>query len=163
MDKVDYEKAAELGGGDPARALGGVKEAFLRSGFKVTETGEAGFVVASPGISEIQHLPLLGASRARVTVIGPKLSVQAELGGIRRLTRNYLLIFLGGFLFFAALLTLAYWGKEPDSLTAIGIAFRGTAIPGLIVLNMVSRRKSQTIRALDSLLSQTSILPSAAA
>jgi hypothetical protein len=147
--------------GDPASALETVRSVLVHLNFRVTPIGPSEFQAAGPGMSHSFAHPLLGIAEARVSLLGRDLSLEADLGALRRFGR-WLGLFLGGMaIFMLALfvfLSSQGWlygrgGSRPvEGATLVGVILLPFA-PWLVILPLVLRSlRRKTVRAIDTLL-----------
>lgn len=72
---------------DAGEALEKARAVLLAAGFRAGASERGGVVFLGPGLNSTRQNPLLGASRLRLVARGERLSVDADLGGARRLGR----------------------------------------------------------------------------
>lgn len=91
---MDYQKTVSVGG-DPARALETVRMVFIQQNFRIIPIDAREFEVQGPGMNNNRGNPLLAVSRGRVALSGRTLSIEAELGALRRFSRVMTLFLVG--------------------------------------------------------------------
>lgn len=85
-DPFEYSATVPLPGGRQD-VLADARAMLLAAGFRAAGANPGSATFLSPGLNSTRQNPLLGASRLRVAARGGRLSVDAELGGARRLGR----------------------------------------------------------------------------
>jgi len=141
---------------DPARARDTVLQTLLPLGFEMINDSSYGFTVSGPGYRSTRQSPLLGISTAVFDFGRGQLTVDAELGGLNRMTRWLLIILISVGLIDASIF-FALWYYLPELNQQRWFLF----IPALTLLTWVFvnpfiiqflRRRCQD--AIDTLLSK---------
>lgn len=83
---MDYQKTVSVSG-DPAWALETVRQVFIQQNFRITSMDPREFEAVGPGMNNNHGHPLLAVSRARVSLSGRSLSIEADLDSLRRFSR----------------------------------------------------------------------------
>src|SRR5689334_8239393 len=73
--------------GDSEKAFGLAETALTALGFRLMGRTPARVELVGPGMNSSRESPLMGASRIELLSGGGKLSVEAELGGVARMSR----------------------------------------------------------------------------
>lgn len=140
--------------GDVDKALTFVITALTPMGFRVERKAIDSVELIAPGLQRTRQSALVGASRLRVVHRSGSLAVEAELGGVRRLTRFVLVfpialcLFLG-VVFSVINLTTDHRGAWLPAGVAIGI----NALVWLVIGPLLARHlKNKTLASLDALL-----------
>lgn len=151
---MTYEKTLRFQG-DRAAVLEAARNAFLHQGFRLVTDESGGFEVAGPGMSSTRELPLTGVSKARVRVGEADISIQAELGSLRKM--QYFAVLFPPSL--VLVLTAVFFFLLPH-----GELFAKTTAPALLLTwsiigpIMALRMRKRTVSALDSLLKNSVFL-----
>lgn len=88
---MDYSKTVPISG-DGRTILDQARNVFLQQGFDVSPISAQRFEARGEKLLRNNHNPYHGVSRATFMVAGGTLTVDAALGGVRRL-RNFLFVF----------------------------------------------------------------------
>ena len=141
--------------GDPEKAFGLAESALTALGFRLKERTGTKVELVGPGMNSSKESPLMGASRIELLSGGGKLSVEAELGGVVRMSRFVtlfpicLVLSLG--VVFSVVLGIGigpgFW------MGGVGGAVGGNAVLWLVLGPLMARWiRARTDRALDTLL-----------
>jgi hypothetical protein len=148
---VDYNGKIPIHG-DGRKLLEKAQSIFIQEGYTVSPISGHRFEASGGHPLQKNHSPIHGVSRAVFMVSPGTLTVEAELGGVRKI-RNFLLIFLpslGTFLAVTASLAEDFSDQPPYMPLAIAFVPLAPWVVLLPVLVYVYRRRA--IRALDSML-----------
>ena len=112
MNAADYRKTVEFSG-DPGRALSAGRSILMPLGYEIKPLSQTSFEAFGPGMMSSRQNAILGASYLRIVCEGRTLSMNAELGGIKRM-KSFLMIFLSSMaLLFMILFGALFWKKAP--------------------------------------------------
>lgn len=150
-----FEKTVRFDG-DAQRAVEAARDAFLLQGFILESAGPNGFEVAGPGMNSTRQHPLVGVSRARVTVSATgEISIRAELGGVRKM-QYFLMFFPAGLVLALCILFHAILPNGDLFVHSSGPSMMLTwMVIGLGMSLWIQRR---TIRAIDALLANAAAM-----
>ena len=148
---MDYSGKVSIQG-DGRKFLEKAQSIFMHEGYTVSPISGHRFEASGGHPLRKNQSPIHGVSRAVFMVSPGTLTVEAELGGVRKL-RNFLLIFLPGLglLLGVVFFAVGMFADQPSYMPFV-VAFAPLApwVVLLPVLVYVFRRR--TIRALDTLL-----------
>jgi hypothetical protein len=140
--------------GDTDRAFSLAESALTAIGFRLTERTTGSVEMVGPGMIGSHQSPLVGASRIHILSNRGELAVEADLGGVERLSRFVTLFPLCLCLFLAILFSVVF-----GVLFGPGPWMFGAAVPGGIALlwlvlgPLIARHiRARTCRGLDTLL-----------
>ncbi|GMV90747.1 MAG: hypothetical protein AMXMBFR82_05250 [Candidatus Hydrogenedentota bacterium] len=88
---MDYKKTVPITG-DGRKVLDQARNTFIQQGFDVSPVSGHQFEARGEKLLRNNHNPFHGVSRADFMIAGGMLTVDAALGGVRRL-RNFLIVF----------------------------------------------------------------------
>jgi hypothetical protein len=150
----DYSKHLPIEG-DPGSTLTAARDQFLNVGFALSDQG-AGFIeVTGSGMTSSKQNPLLGVSRARVSVTFSEITLEAQLGGARFLM-GFAVLFPSGLILGLAAI---FWFTLPN-----GREWATNTAPWMIALWLVLGPamawwiRQRSIRALDTLLNNARMI-----
>jgi hypothetical protein len=139
--------------GEAEKALGLAESALTALGFRITEHTPASIELVGPSMNSTRQSPLVGASRVRIMNRQGELAVEAELGGVERMSRFVTLFPLG----LGLVLGLVMWivfsalGRAGAGIMPAIIPLIATA-PWLVIGPLMARSiRARTGRALDVL------------
>jgi hypothetical protein len=141
--------------GDTDKAFRLAESALTAVGFRLTERTAASVEMVGPGMNSSRESALAGASRIRLVTGRGELAVEADLGGVARLSRFVTLFPLGLCLFLAAVLSAVFavvFGPG-NWVIAVAAATGGVALLWLLLGPLLARGiRARTCRGLDALL-----------
>ncbi|NIP25447.1 MAG: hypothetical protein GWN67_23195, partial [Phycisphaerae bacterium] len=114
---MDYEKTEPFTG-NMDKALEVAKNVFIQHNFQIERDSDSEVEFTGPGMLSSRQNPLVGISRICIRGTRDNLSVEAEFGGIRRLTK-YLVLFILGLAIFFLLFFGIIFSKQGQSLNKI--------------------------------------------
>lgn len=151
--------------GDVDKAFGLAESALTALGFRLTERTPASIEMVGPGMNSSRQSALVGASRIRISGSRSELALEADLGGVARMSRFVMLFPIGLVLclgvvlcvVFSALLGPGNW------IFAVAGAAGGNAVLWLLLGPLVARGiRARTCSGLDSLLANMVVVGEAA-
>jgi len=138
--------------GDGRRFLDKAQSIFMQEGYVVSSISGHRFEASGGNPLQNNKNPIHGVSRAIFLVSPGTLTVEAELGGVRKL-RNYLLIFLPGLgLFLAVVFSLVGMFADGPWYMPFVVAFAPLSPWVILVPILVYAYRRRTIRAIDTML-----------
>jgi hypothetical protein len=141
--------------GNVDKAFSLAESALTGIGFRITERTAASLEMVGPGMNSSRDSPLVGASRIHIRGGRGKIAVEADLGGVQRMSRFVTLFPLGLCLTLFILLALVFSalsGPE-NSIVNAATATGGIALLWLLLGPLISRWiRARTCRGLDALL-----------
>jgi hypothetical protein len=144
---MDHQASVPFGG-DPAKALETARSVLATNGFKVNPQGENGITAEGPGMKSTRQNPLLGMTRAQITVRQSSIDLEAELGGVRFM-QQFIIFFPPGLILFLALIfaLLPMEGEAPSRMWLFMI------LPWIVIGPLIAKTmKRSTVKAIDTLL-----------
>ena len=148
---MDYEKTEPFSG-NMGKVLEVAKNVFIQHNFQIVRDSDSEVEFTGPGmLSSIQN-PLVGISRVRIRGTSGNLSIEAEFGGIRKLTKYLVLFIVGMAIFFLVFfgIMLPKQGQPAGKIILIALA---PFIPWPVLIPLIYIwMKSRTSKALDRLL-----------
>ena len=133
--------------GSSSAAIGIARAQFITNGFKVDQPNDAELAVLGPGMHSTNQNPILGVSRAKITVSSGSINFYAELGGVTFMQR-FVYIFPPALVIFMAIVfaCVPTFPRHTPFLTFVLI------LPWLIISPLMARWiKNRTIAAVDTL------------
>lgn len=88
---MDYKATVPFTGSVRA-AMDVARSQFITNGFRIESNSDRQIVATGPGMHNSRQNPIVGISRAAVTVSNNTIEIDAELGGVRFM-RNFLYVF----------------------------------------------------------------------
>lgn len=156
MDQLTYTIGGRLWT-DPAKAIERASATLTAAGFRTKSSSNGSTVFEGPGMRSTKQSPLLGASRIRLRARGDKLSLEAELGGARKLGLFARIFPPALCLFLGLVFTIIMSAQQENTLwmlplyTALGLML----VVWLIIGPMIARRiLASSRRALDRLVEE---------
>jgi hypothetical protein len=155
---MEYEKSLPFDG-NPHEVMKVATATLTASGFRIDSRTNDALEFIGPRMNSSHGPPLAGASRVLLRVAPGSLSLQAELGGARRLIRMMMILILGlTILLDVPMTALAAMHKAPWWIPLVGLAW---LVPWAILLPIISRvSRQRAIRALDALLQNLTVISS---
>jgi len=148
---MDYEKTVPFGG-NMEKALEVAKNVFIQHNFQIVRGSDTEVEFTGPGMLSSRQNPLVGISRVCIRGTSGNLSIEAEFGGIRRLTKYLVLFIVGMAIFFLVFfgIILPKQGQPADKIILISLA---PFIPWSVIIPLMAMwMKSRTAKSLDTLL-----------
>ena len=156
LNPANYERTIPFTG-DREAAMRLAMNALVANGFRLADKSEHELSFLGPGLNSSRENPVRGATAVRLTWSCGSLSLDAELGGVRRMAR---------FLIFFPLAMAAFFLLLGGLLLSFGLRsganpamFAGLAVPALALSPwlflspwMIRRIRARTVLALDDLL-----------
>ncbi|MHC4944430.1 MAG: hypothetical protein ACYTG7_15550 [Planctomycetota bacterium] len=144
---MDHQASIRFSG-DPAKALETARSVLALNGFKVSSQGEGTILAEGPGLKSTRQNPLLGMTRAQITVRQSSIDLEAELGGVRFMQR-FIVIFPPALVLFLALVfyLVPMKGETPSYLWLYMI------LPWIVIGPLIAKiMKRSTVKAIETLL-----------
>jgi hypothetical protein len=159
---MHYEKTVSYQG-DAEHAFDLAVAALTAVGFRIVERSPTVIELAGPGMNSSRESGLVGATRLRVVARSHELALDAELGGVERLSKfvRYFPVALSVGLF--VVLAIVFWVKFGNQVGdwwmwplggAVGINLLVWMLLGPIMSRMIEQRTRQ---ALDALLNNMAV------
>lgn len=133
MDRYSHSGASRLQT-DPARAIERATAVLVAAGFRTKERSGGSAVFEGPGMRSNHESPLRGATRIRLVARGERLSLEAELGGARKLGRFVRLFPPGLCLLLALLFTVLFSVQQQNTSWMLPLY---SSLGGMILLWLV--------------------------
>jgi hypothetical protein len=147
---MDYEKTEPLSG-NMEKAFEVAKNVFIQHNFQIVRDSDTEVEFTGPGMLSSMQNPLVGISRVCIRGTSGNISIEAEFGGIRRLTK-YLVFFIVGMAIFFLVFFGIMFSKQGQPLNKIILLALAPFIPWpLIIPIMAIWMKSRTSKALNTL------------
>jgi hypothetical protein len=148
---MDYSREFSVDG-DGIAAFRLAESSLLAAGFRLSNSSESRRQFHGPGMNSSRQNALVGASELTLARSGPKLVLEAELGGVRRMQRFILwfpsLLIIG----LAGLLSTVFFFVMPTRAWVLPVLLTCGANLGLwLVLGPIMSRtmRNKTIASLD--------------
>jgi hypothetical protein len=141
--------------GDAEKAFRLAESALTGVGFRFTDRTPRSVEMVGPGMNGTRQSALVGASRIRVLSNRGELAVEADLGGVRRMSRFVTLFPIGLALGLGVVLSVAFGALTGPGIwiVAVAAACGGNAGLWLLLGPLMARSiRKRTDRALDTLL-----------
>jgi hypothetical protein len=136
--------------GDTGTAFGLAESALTALGFRITQRSPESLEAVGPGMNSMRENPLTGASRIRFRRSPGEMAVEAELGGVERMSRFVTLFPIGLCLAIAVTFVVIFGPPVP---MAAWMAPAIIALPWLVLGPWMARFiRTRTCRALEALL-----------
>lgn len=148
---MDYEKTMPFSG-NMEKSLEAARNVFIQHNFQIVRGSDSEVELTGPGMLSSRQNPLVGISRVCIRGTSGNLSIEAEFGGIRKLTKYLALFIVGMVIFFLVFfgIILPKQGEPADKIILISLA---PFIPWPIIIPLMAIwMKSRTSKALDTLL-----------
>jgi hypothetical protein len=142
--------------GNTAKAFDLAAAALTSIGFRLTSRDGSSLEMIGPGMTSTRQSTLLGASRIQVIRGGHELSVEAELGGVKRMTRFVTLFPIGLSLFLGVLffVVFSFVFDHRAWLVPVVAVTGANALLWLFLAPVLARHvHTRTCRGIDALLS----------
>ncbi len=147
---MDYEKTMPFSG-NMEKALEVAKNVFIQHNFQIVRDSDTEVELTGPGMLSSRQNPLVGISRVCIRGTSGNLSIEAEFGGIRKLTKYLVLFIVGMAIFFLVFfgIILPKQGQPADKIILISLA---PFIPWPVIIPLMAMwMKSRTAKSLDIL------------
>jgi len=152
---MDYEKTEPFSG-NIEKAFEVAKNVFIQHNFQIVRDSdsevESEVEFTGPGMLSSRQNPLVDISRVCIRGTSGNISIEAEFGGIRKLTK-YLALFIVGMAIFFVVLFGILLSKQDQPLNKTILISLAPFIPWPILIPLIHIwMKSRTSKALDRLL-----------
>lgn len=151
---MDYTKSVCFEG-DTAKAFDLAASALTGLGFRISSRDASSLELAGPGMTGTRQSALLGATRLQIARGAHDLSIQAELGGVRTMTR-FVTLFPLALSLSLCLILGALFSAAFDHRGWVWPVLGGTGANALVWLFlgpwMARHIRNRTCRAIDALL-----------
>ncbi len=147
---MDYEKTMPFSG-NMEKALEVAKNVFIQHNFQIVRDSDSEVELTGPGMLSSRQNPLVGISRVCIRGTSGNISIEAEFGGIRKLTKYLVLFIVGMAIFFLVFfgIILPKQGQPADKIILISLA---PFIPWPVIIPLMAMwMKSRTAKSLDIL------------
>jgi len=147
---MDYEKTEPFSG-NMEKALEVAKNVFIQHNFQIVRNSNSEVEFTGPSMLSSRQNPLVGISRVCIRGTSGNISVEAEFGGIRMLTK-YLVLFIVGMAIFFLVVFGIMFSKQGQPLNKIILLSLAPFIPWPVLIPIMAIwMKSRTSKALDTL------------
>ena len=150
----DYQKSVDFRG-DPDKALECAASVFINANFRVTPVGRSQLNVENASMFlNSKRNPLMAVSHATITASSAVISIEAELGALRRLIRLVMFLILATDVPVTIGVGVLLWSQhDPDRFAAMAITGAAMALPFVIIFPLVRFFVGRSAKgALDTLL-----------
>ncbi len=148
---MDYEKTEPFSG-NMEKAFEVAKNVFIQHNFQIVRDSDSEVEFTGPGMLSSMQNPLVGISRVCIRGTSGNISIEAEFGGIRRLTKYLVFFIVGTAIFFLVFFGIMF-SKQGRPLNKIILNVLAPFIPWPILIPLIHiLMKSRTSKALDRLL-----------
>ena len=148
---MDYEKTEPFSG-NMEQVLEVAKNVFIQNNFKIVRHSDTEVEFTGPGMLSSRQNPVVGISRICIRGTSGNISIEAEFGGIRKLTK-YLVVFIVGMAIFFVVLFGILFSKQGQPLNKIILMSLAPFMPWPVLIPLIHIwMKSRTSKALDRLL-----------
>lgn len=152
---MDYEKTIPFSG-STEKALEMARNIFIQQNFQIVASADSAVELTGPGMLSSRQNPLVALSSVTIHATGGSLSIEADFGAIKTLTRYLTYFILGMAIFFFVLFGLLFYEQGQPARLLIPLA-PFAPWPILIpVLAKIMRRRTR--RALDTLMNNISAI-----
>ena len=151
--------------GNPDDAFRLAEASLTAISFRLTERSSSSLEAVGPGMNNTRQSALVGASRVRITNGRGDLSLEAELGGVKRMSRFVTLFPVGLVLSLAIVLGGVFGTLFGPGIWMVPVAVSsgGLAIVWLVLGPLMARGiRRRTCQALDALLASMVVAGEAA-
>jgi hypothetical protein len=141
--------------GNTAKAFDLAAAALTSLGFRMTARDNASLEMIGPGMTSTRQSALMGASRIQIIRGAHELSIEADLGGVKGMTRFVTFFPIGLCLFLGVLLSVVFsiLFDHRAWVLPVVVATGANALLWLILAPMLARHiHARTCRGLDALL-----------
>lgn len=141
--------------GDTDKAFHLAESALTAIGFRITERTAGSVEMVGPGMNSTRQSALMGASRVHIFGGRGELTIEADLGGVERMSRFVTLFPIGLVLCLGTLLSAVFGALFGPGIwiVAVAAAMGGNAVLWLLLGPLMARGiRTRTDRALETLL-----------
>ena len=141
--------------GDTGKAFGLAESALTGVGFRITQRSAGSVELVGPSMNSTRQSALVGASRIHLLGGGGELAVEADLGGVARMSRFVTLFPLALCLSLAIVFVVLFSALQMPGpwIIAVATAMGGNALLWLLIGPWMARAiRGRTCRGLDALL-----------
>jgi hypothetical protein len=154
---MDYEKAEPFSG-NMEKVLEVAKNVFIQHNFQIIRDSDTEVEFTGPGMLSSRQNPIVGISRICIRGASGNISIEAEFGGIRKLTK-YLVVFIAGMAVFFVVLFGILHSKQGQPLNKTILISLSPFVPWPVLIPLIHIwMKSRTSKALDRLLTNMVVL-----
>jgi hypothetical protein len=147
---MDYEKTEPFSG-NMEKAFEVAKNVFIQHNFQIVRNSDSEVEFTGPGMLSSRQNPLVGISRVCIRGTSSNISIEAEFGGIRRLTKYLVFFIVGMAIFFLAFFGIMF-SKQGQPLNKIILNTLAPFIPWPVIIPIMAIwMKSRTSKALNTL------------
>ncbi|UCC23478.1 MAG: hypothetical protein JSW23_05345 [Planctomycetota bacterium] len=147
---MDYEKTEPFSG-NMEKVLEVARNAFIQNNFQIVHDSETEVEFTGPGMLSSRQNPIVGISRIRIRGTSGNLSIEAEFGGIRQLTKYLALFIVGMAIFFLVLLGILL-PKQGQPLNKTILISLGPFVPWPVLIPLIHIwMRSRTSKVLERL------------
>ena len=146
--------------GDTAKALDLAAAALTGIGFRMIARDETTLEMAGPPMTSTKQSPLVGSSHILAHRAASELSVEAELGGVQRMSRFVTFFPIGLCLLLCVVFYIVFGLIFEDGAWEIPVlaVTGGNALLWLLLAPIISRHiRARTCRGIDSLLENMTV------
>lgn len=148
---MDYDKTEPFSG-NMEKVLEVANNVFIQHNFQIVRQSDTEVEFTGPGMLSSRQNPLVGISRICIRGSSGNISIEAEFGGIRKLTK-YLAFFIAGMAIFFVVLFGIFLPKSGRSLNKTILMSLAPFVPWPVLIPLIHIwMKSRTSKALDRLL-----------
>ncbi len=141
--------------GNTEKAFGLAEFALTAIGFRLTQRTAESLEMVGPGMNSTRESALVGASRIHILSNPSALAIEADLGGVERMSRFVTLFPLGLALLLAILFAILFgtlFNTGPWLFTIVAVTGINAVVWLLVGPWMARRIRARTCRGLDALL-----------
>ena len=147
---MDYEKTEPFSG-NMEKVLEVARNVFIQHNFQIVRDSDTEVEFTGPGMLSSRQNPMVGISRICIRGSSGNLSLEAEFGGIRKLTK-YLVFFIVGMAIFFVVFFGILFSKQGQPLNKTILISLAPFIPWPVIIPLMYLwMKSRTSKALDVL------------
>ncbi len=148
---MDYEKTEPFSG-NMEKVLEVAKNVFIQHNFQIVRDSDTEVEFTGPGMLSSRQNPIVGISRICIRGASGNISIEAEFGGIRKLTQ-YLVVFIVGMAIFFVVFLGILLPKQAQPLNKTILKTLAPFVPWPVLIPLIHIwMKSRTSKALDRLL-----------
>ena len=148
---MDYEKTEPFSG-NMEKVLEVAKNVFIQHNFEIVRHSDTEVEFTGPGMLSSRQNPIVGISRICIRGTSGNISIEAEFGGIRKLTK-YLVVFIAGMAIFFVVLFGILFSMQGQPVNKIILMSVAPFVPWPVLIPLIHIwMKSRTSKALSRLL-----------
>ena len=148
---MDYEKTEPFSG-NVEKVLEVAQNVFIQHNFQIIRHSDTEVEFTGPGMLSSRQNPLVGISKICIRGTSGNITIEAEFGGIRNLTK-YLVIFIAGMAIFFVVLFGILFSMQEQPVNKIILISAAPFAPWPVLIPLIHIwMKSRTSKALDRLL-----------